>query len=597
MKKIPPKLRGPLISAVVLLVGLGAIISVATQTHLFGFNHGGYTPTTTVGLLTPTDTVNPSINPVHTGSGVTYTATLTGTGAIPTGTVTFKDGGSAISTCGASGVVTLTSGAATCTVTYGSTAGSPHSITAPYSGNASYVAVASNTVSETVSSGGGTAGLGTGPSLAVCSGTCGSYVSPALTGGIDSVGTCSTYNWSGAVTMANSTTFGPTVSGSSERCPFNGVMSTDGSTTEANAYFFIEIPSGLQINNTAHPVPVVFVWPDACTVSGQTPGCWNIVKNSNGSLTDPGPPTWEDWYLNHGGPPAVLVMMTALTSGGYETGYLYGKTFNCAGCDQSFEAAGALRFLKDRMAVNPNQVFATGGSKGGFMSEDVMCSPQTQATFTGVGVGSAHLDTGTNGYSSYPLAPLPPPEPFGTGGCPALVSTTSQAARLPQPKNTAVPVMDQIWMSPTDGSYACTNTQGIDGVAGQAASGAPRGWCLNGGGVVSNGSAAYGPDYMETQVTGAAFGCSSTPTGGTATDATYGAVSVKVRTYEGCNTNAGGTVNGTVTPFIGATQVVDFVGNGCHAFGCNPQTNALTGSTSFDLASQEWDFWMTGAAS
>ena len=42
------------------------------------------------------------------------------------------------------------SGIATCTVTYASTAGSPHSITAPYSGDTNYNTAAGNTVSETV---------------------------------------------------------------------------------------------------------------------------------------------------------------------------------------------------------------------------------------------------------------------------------------------------------------------------------------------------------------------------------------------------------------------------------------------------------------
>ena len=71
--------------------------------------------------------------------------------------MTFKDGGVAISTCGASGVVTLDgSGIATCTVTYASTAGSPHSITGHTAGDADYDTAAVNTVSETVNKGAAT---------------------------------------------------------------------------------------------------------------------------------------------------------------------------------------------------------------------------------------------------------------------------------------------------------------------------------------------------------------------------------------------------------------------------------------------------------
>ena len=109
------------------------------------------TTSVTVNKAAATDTVTSSLNPTATGAAVTYTATVTGGGATPTGSVTFKDGGTSITTCGSSGVVNLNgSGVATCTVTYLSTAGSPHSITAPYSGDTNYNSAASNTISETV---------------------------------------------------------------------------------------------------------------------------------------------------------------------------------------------------------------------------------------------------------------------------------------------------------------------------------------------------------------------------------------------------------------------------------------------------------------
>ena len=102
-------------------------------------------------LYSATDTVASSLNPAQVGSPVTYTATVSGTGPTPTGTVTFEDAGVPISTCGSSGVVTLSGGVATCTVTYSAT-GSP-SITAPYSGDSNYASSTSNTVNETVTSG------------------------------------------------------------------------------------------------------------------------------------------------------------------------------------------------------------------------------------------------------------------------------------------------------------------------------------------------------------------------------------------------------------------------------------------------------------
>ena len=104
----------------------------------------------TVGTGTATDTLTASPNPTTTGTAVTYTATLTGPSVTPTGSVTFKDGGTPISGCGTSGVVPLVSGVATCTVTYSSTTGSPHSITAPFVGDTYYDSAAGNTVSEVV---------------------------------------------------------------------------------------------------------------------------------------------------------------------------------------------------------------------------------------------------------------------------------------------------------------------------------------------------------------------------------------------------------------------------------------------------------------
>ena len=92
-----------------------------------------------------------SVNPSVSGQSVAYTATVTAAnGNIPTGTVTFEDGGSAISGCGS---VTLSStGSAQCTVTYPGPAGSPHSITAAYSGDTAngFLPSSSTTLSQVV---------------------------------------------------------------------------------------------------------------------------------------------------------------------------------------------------------------------------------------------------------------------------------------------------------------------------------------------------------------------------------------------------------------------------------------------------------------
>jgi hypothetical protein len=111
---------------------------------------GSNTDSVNVIATTATDTLKSSQNPTTVGTAVTYSATVTGTQATPTGTVTFEDNGSAITSCGNKGVVTLVHATATCTVTYPSTTGSPHQVTAPYNGDATYAPVNSNTVSETV---------------------------------------------------------------------------------------------------------------------------------------------------------------------------------------------------------------------------------------------------------------------------------------------------------------------------------------------------------------------------------------------------------------------------------------------------------------
>ena len=96
-----------------------------------------------------TTTLASSDNPSVVGEQVTCTATVsTGTGT-PTGTVTFKDGTGTIS-C-ASGSSSFNGTTATCKVTYSSlTGGSPHAITAVYSGDTNYLGSTSNEVDQAV---------------------------------------------------------------------------------------------------------------------------------------------------------------------------------------------------------------------------------------------------------------------------------------------------------------------------------------------------------------------------------------------------------------------------------------------------------------
>jgi hypothetical protein len=87
-----------------------------------------------------------SLNPVLLQNPVTYTASVSSTAGKPTGTVTFQDGGVALTACTGMAVTTAT-GLASCTVTY--TAVGTHSITALYNGDTNFLSAGpSNTVSE-----------------------------------------------------------------------------------------------------------------------------------------------------------------------------------------------------------------------------------------------------------------------------------------------------------------------------------------------------------------------------------------------------------------------------------------------------------------
>jgi len=104
--------------------------------------------TQTVNKIATTTAVTSSANPSIIGAQVTYTATVTpasGTGT-PTGTVTFSDGSTQITGCKA--VTVSSSGTATCTVTYNAVGS--HTITAAYSGDATYAASTSAALTQQV---------------------------------------------------------------------------------------------------------------------------------------------------------------------------------------------------------------------------------------------------------------------------------------------------------------------------------------------------------------------------------------------------------------------------------------------------------------
>ncbi len=107
---------------------------------------GGSAPATVLYTYVPQSTATSAVssaNPSSFGQAITLTATVSGTGGPPTGTVTFKNGATTLgsSTLNGSGQATFT----TSSLSVGS-----HSITAVYSGNASFTASTSAALIQVV---------------------------------------------------------------------------------------------------------------------------------------------------------------------------------------------------------------------------------------------------------------------------------------------------------------------------------------------------------------------------------------------------------------------------------------------------------------
>ena len=126
--------------------------SLALGSHSITAVYGGDTNDlgSTSPVLTQTVTANSSgtaitssVNPSTFGQSVTFTATVTGSGVTPTGTVTFKDGSTAL------GSATLNGSGQTTFSTNALAAGS-HSITATYNGDSNYGTSISPTLTQTV---------------------------------------------------------------------------------------------------------------------------------------------------------------------------------------------------------------------------------------------------------------------------------------------------------------------------------------------------------------------------------------------------------------------------------------------------------------
>jgi len=116
---------------------IGASFS-ATSIHVLS----GATSGLVVNPAATGTTVVSSLNPSTPGQSVTFTATVTSTAGVPTGTVTFKDGAATL------GTATLSSGAASFATT--SLSSGQHSITAVYGGSPNFTGSTSPVLTQTV---------------------------------------------------------------------------------------------------------------------------------------------------------------------------------------------------------------------------------------------------------------------------------------------------------------------------------------------------------------------------------------------------------------------------------------------------------------
>jgi hypothetical protein len=320
----------------------------------------------TVNRAATTTAVTSGPNPSVLNQSVSYIATVTATSpgsGTPTGNIEFFDGGTAISTCGGATGMAVTSGSATCAVTY-ATPGS-HTITAQYLGDANYLASAlSLSVSQvvnqvpaitsassttfTVGSAGSFTVTDTGfPVPALTNANFGACVLTALPSGVTFntstgvlagtpvAGTAGTYTLClNASNVAGSATQAFTLTVNTARLVYSATGTATTFTT-AGAYT-VNYPTGtntsdllfLVVENSANNVPTTPTgWTLLTDQSVTSPQAlnfafyWKLAAGETSvSVTDTGTSTgasaWVVRYVRPGGYPPIPVSATAAVGAG-----------------------------------------------------------------------------------------------------------------------------------------------------------------------------------------------------------------------------------------------------------------------------------------
>jgi hypothetical protein len=210
------------------------------------FNSGNST------VVASTTTVASSQNPAVAGAVVTFTATVSGSGGTPTGMVVFYDGTNNLGsgTLNSSGMASLSASAL-------SVSGSPHSITAAYSGDSAYSASTSGALSQVIT-------------LVPNTTTIGSSQNPAVAGSV--------------------VTFTATVSGGGGT-PTGTVVFYDGTNNlgsgTLNSSGVASVSTGsLSLSGSPHSITASYAG-DSTFAASTSSVLWQIITVSSGTVSIP----------------------------------------------------------------------------------------------------------------------------------------------------------------------------------------------------------------------------------------------------------------------------------------------------------------------
>ncbi|MDA8385398.1 MAG: Ig-like domain-containing protein [Actinomycetota bacterium] len=288
----------------------GSRLDCLDATHCWAVGFSGSTPTETGRILAtvspPTTTsvaLAASPNPATVNQSVTLTATVTP--APDGGTVGFTAGGTSITGCSAK-AVDATTGKATCTTSFATTAGSPVTLDASYSGDSAYGGSTASAIAETINAITTSVTLAASPNPATVnqSVTLTATVAPAPDGGTvgftaggTSIATCAAQPVNTTTGVATCKTSFATTAGSPVTldASYSGDSAYGGSTASviaetvsAEATSIAELtatPSTVQVGHSVTYVATVSPIPDGGAVtftdsSSTTPACSAVAVNT-----------------------------------------------------------------------------------------------------------------------------------------------------------------------------------------------------------------------------------------------------------------------------------------------------------------------------